>query len=212
MHIIKSVVGGLIGALLGSFVWLGFESALGRPMFWLMIVAGLFAGVGVRVLVHPSNRNIVTGVIAAGCTIAGLLVGNVFWSQSQQPSLGPNPAIAQRIADSQAEMEVKIEQAEVEAAAEAARLAEEARLAAEEGEELEPASEDADATDASSATDGGIDSVAKPATFRRPPSEYSPAEIVAYAISMLSALALAMTGGTREPIPRPEPVDESSAT
>lgn len=205
MHIIKSLVGGLIGALLGAFVWLGFESALGRPMFWLMIVAGLFAGVGVRLLVHPQNRNLVTGAVAAGCTIAGLLVANVFWSQPQQPSLGPNPAIAQRIADSQEEMQSKIEQAE------AARLAEEARIADKQGEDLD--SEDTQAASiASSAVDDGIDPVAKPANFRRPPSEFSPAEIVAYAISMLSALVLAMTGGTRDPIDHPEPVDEPATT
>lgn len=211
MHIIKSLVGGLIGAFLGSFVWLGFESALGRPMFWLMIVSGLFAGVGVRLLVQPPNRNLVTGVIAAGCTIAGLLVGNVFWSQSQQPALGPNPAIAQRIADSQDEMQAKIQQAEVEAAAEAARLAEEARLAAEEGDVAD--SEDAEAANvASPSADDGIDPVAKSANFRRPPSDFSPAEIVAYSISMLSALVLAMTGGTREPIVHHEPVDEPAAS
>jgi hypothetical protein len=42
--------------------------------------------------------------------------------------------------------------------------------------------------------------------------EYSPAEIVAYVLSMLSALGLGMTGGNRSSIEHPEAVDEPAPT
>ncbi len=204
MSILKSVLGGLVGSLIGAFVWLGCESAFDRPMFWLMIVAGLFAGVGVRLLVRPVNRGVLTGGIAACCTIAGLLLANVFWTKSQGASFGPNPAIAQRLEESQAEMQTKIEQAKIDdAKREAMRIEEAERLAAEGGDQSDVEDAAAEAENDTPRSDVAVTPVK--AIADKAKVDYSSAELVAYALSMIAAFVLAMTGTPREPSVAPEP-------
>lgn len=72
MQFLKALIGGIIGGAIGSAVY--FVLKPGDQFFipWLSILAGLLSGIGVRLLCG-SQRNVLTGIVAAVTTLVALL-------------------------------------------------------------------------------------------------------------------------------------------
>jgi hypothetical protein len=77
MNIVKALVGGLVGGGLGAVASNYAQPLFKEPNPWTLILAGLFAGLGVRVLCGR-NRDFLTGVLA---TVAAILAigGASYW-------------------------------------------------------------------------------------------------------------------------------------
>tara|TARA_R110002049_G_scaffold4601_4_gene31984 strand:+ start:266435 stop:267151 length:717 start_codon:yes stop_codon:yes gene_type:complete len=73
MPIVKALVGALIGGCLGAYVADMIGPIRGAIGPWLILLAGLGAGLGAR-LVCGANRNFMTGVVSAVAAIFGVAV------------------------------------------------------------------------------------------------------------------------------------------
>ncbi len=72
MPVIKALLGGLIGGGVGAYAAVFIQPMLGTPTPWTVLLAGLCAGLGVR-LACGSERNFLTGVVAAVVSILALV-------------------------------------------------------------------------------------------------------------------------------------------
>jgi hypothetical protein len=77
MGLLKAVIGGLIGSVIGTAIWLGAENMTARSMPWLALLGGLCAGLGVRFCCGQDDRSSLTGTIAAVMALLGVVIGPV---------------------------------------------------------------------------------------------------------------------------------------
>lgn len=127
MQVIKALIGGLVGGCLGAYVVNLIGPVRGAMGPWLILLAGLGAGLGARLLCG-ANRSFVTGIVSAIAAIVGVVL--VSYSTA---------AVALRSSD------------EMESPLEVARSVEESidEIVAEE--EVEPAAEDVDPSETTDA-------------------------------------------------------------
>ncbi len=72
MPVFKALLGGLIGGGLGAYAAVLIQPLLGTATPWTVLLAGLCAGLGVR-LACGNQRNFLTGVVAAVVSILALV-------------------------------------------------------------------------------------------------------------------------------------------
>lgn len=72
MAIIKALVGGLIGGGIGAYASSMVHEAMRTSSPWGLLLAGLFAGLGVR-LVCGKDRSFLTGVISSVAAILAIV-------------------------------------------------------------------------------------------------------------------------------------------
>ena len=152
MHIVKALVGGLIGGCIGAFLANMIQVPRGSFGPWLVLLAGLGAGIGAR-LACGANRNLVTGISAAIASVLSLvIVGYAMAAVAVQANADvddPLPVAA--------EVESTIEDA-------AAELEEETT-------DEDPESPDAETESPDTATDGDVTPAPSSSAADRPPRE-----------------------------------------
>lgn len=72
MRIVQSLIGGLLGSAIGTGLYYALVTNLKRPMPWAVVIIGILAGLGVRVLCGK-NRNLITGLMATATALVALL-------------------------------------------------------------------------------------------------------------------------------------------
>ncbi len=150
MQVFKAIIGAFIGGGIGAFLSTLSPGLLGETN-WLILLAGLGAGLGARV-VCGADRTFVTGLIAAVAAVLAMAGASLYTSMSEINELAdvrePLPAPVIEMADPEQEVVVAAEvteTADVAETADATETADAADIAVTESES-EP-SEDAAATE-----------------------------------------------------------------
>lgn len=220
MNALKPFIGGLIGSIVGSAGAIAFESILDQKLLWLVTLAGIGAGVGIRLVAAKPNRGLVTGLVGAACTLLGLGLANLGYSQVAKKPMGANPIAQTRLSETQEELEAaKAEAERLEAERLEAERLEAERLQAEkdaasaeaeggQGASNVPDDETAQASETDQPIpDMDLGAAAGPvATAKRTSTDWSWPEVAAHSVSMLAAFLLGGIGG-----PRREDVVEPAA-
>lgn len=94
MRFLQSLFGGILGSALGLGAYYAINQTMQRPVPWTVLIIGLLAGLGVR-LICGRNRSGLTGIVAATTALTALLGFN--YSVIALAQQGAGPVIAEHV-------------------------------------------------------------------------------------------------------------------
>ena len=196
MQVVKALIGGLIGGGIGAYLGkLGSASEeLSSSVGWLFLLAGVLAGLGVR-LVCGADRSFLTGVIAAVTAVLAIMGASYATSVSERNKVAETMNSAKMPVIDIGEPEALAEDPAAEAVESAEDTTETAEQEPESVEGAEATEAAAEPTQSSQDRPGdpvprGSEYVQDAATAKVPTGGWSMMEFVVNGISALIAFAI----------------------
>ncbi len=145
MSVVKSLVGGVIGAGIATGIYYAIKISTGETYVWFPLITGILSGVGARALRGPSTSNAAAYMSGA---LAGLIAGVAIFGVEIGPALMVKDADTGPLAiRSSSTPEQDAENTEPEAADKEPGAGDAELKAADGGENQEPAKEAAESSE-----------------------------------------------------------------